>query len=87
MSSTAYGYLSSTLNLGDDAMTRITLTYPTVLGLSVESNVRPTLKWFATALQLPGDSVVEMVRQHGHAAHKALVVGTLPTMSLYLSTG
>jgi len=61
MSSTAYGYLSNTLKLGDDAMTRITLTYPTVLGLSVENNVRPTLEWFATALQLPGDSVVEMV--------------------------
>jgi hypothetical protein len=59
---TAYGYLSTALGLGDDAMTRITLTHPTVLGLSVEHNLRPTLAWLAQALHLPGPSVVEMVR-------------------------
>lgn len=62
MGTTAYGYLSAALGLGDDAMTRITLTHPTVLGLSVERNVRPTLAWFADAMHLPGESVVEMVR-------------------------
>ena len=62
LSTTTYGYLSNALDFDDDVMTRITLRYPSVLGYSVEANIRPTLAWLADTLHLEGSEVIDIVK-------------------------
>jgi mTERF domain-containing protein len=80
---TAYYYLGSTLGLGEDAMVRITLSHPTILGLSVEDNIRPTLAWFVEALHITGDEVVEMVRRQPEILQLSVVENLEPTLEWF----
>jgi len=61
-SQTTYGYLATRLNLGDEVMSRITSHYPSILGLSVERNIRPKLAWLAKALHLRAPQILEMIK-------------------------
>mmetsp|Transcript_10928 Transcript_10928/g.31353 ORF Transcript_10928/g.31353 Transcript_10928/m.31353 type:complete len:569 (-) Transcript_10928:32-1738(-) len=95
--SMAYFYLSSVLRLEDSAMLRITISYPSILGLSVNRRIRPSLRCLRDDLQLSPDAVLAVISKqpavlqispHGHLRPKirwlreALVVTTRQLASI-----
>ena len=80
---TAYFYLSTKLCMGEETMMRITFQHPTVLGLSVEDNIRPTLRFLAESLHLDGRAVVNICRLHPPLLHLNVDTNLRPTVGWF----
>ena len=69
--------------VGEETMMRITFQHPTVLGLSVEDNIRPTLRFLAESLHLDGRAVVNICRLHPPLLHLNVDTNLRPTVGWF----